>query len=149
MIERKSDIFPPEKKSALTIQAKNYAKFELGQYLRVIGFIGGFSTLIDGDPNKVQYKELNIDYTSRIHKTGGSIINTSRTSPLAFLNNVVNNLIHYNVRYICTIGGDGTALVSAKIAEQITKMNKQIQVVHVPKTIDNDLPLPGFLFFFV
>src|SRR3972149_9047502 len=44
------------------------------------------------------------------------------------------------VRYLLTVGGDGT-LYMAKWIEREAKGS--IAVIHVPKTIDNDLPLPG------
>jgi len=44
------------------------------------------------------------------------------------------------LNYLITIGGDGTSFV----AREIEKRSKgAISIVHVPKTIDNDLPLPG------
>ncbi len=38
-----------------------------------------------------------------------------------------------------TIGGDDTGFVASRVAEAV----KDLTVAHVPKTIDNDLPLPG------
>ena len=39
-----------------------------------------------------------------------------------------------------TIGGDDTAFSASQVAK---RSNGKIHVAHVPKTIDNDLPLPG------
>jgi 6-phosphofructokinase 1 len=44
------------------------------------------------------------------------------------------------VRYLITIGGDGTAFMARWIEQE---SRGRISVVHVPKTIDNDLLLPG------
>jgi len=41
---------------------------------------------------------------------------------------------------LLTIGGDDTAYTASKLAEAA---GGSLKVVHVPKTIDNDLPLPG------
>ena len=41
---------------------------------------------------------------------------------------------------LVTIGGDDTAF-SASVVRK--RSNGEIKVAHVPKTIDNDLPLPG------
>jgi 6-phosphofructokinase len=41
-----------------------------------------------------------------------------------------------------TSGGDDSALSASIVAE---RSGRQIRVVHVPKTIDNDLPLPGHI----
>jgi len=46
------------------------------------------------------------------------------------------------VTHLVTIGGDDTALSSSFVAE---RSGHQIRVVHVPKTIDNDLPLPSHI----
>jgi ATP-dependent phosphofructokinase / diphosphate-dependent phosphofructokinase len=43
---------------------------------------------------------------------------------------------------LITIGGDDTAFSAMKLVE---KADGRIRVVHVPKTIDNDLPLPSFV----
>jgi 6-phosphofructokinase 1 len=43
------------------------------------------------------------------------------------------------VSYLLTIGGDDTAFAAARVAETL---GGSLAVAHVPKTIDNDLPLP-------
>jgi 6-phosphofructokinase 1 len=42
--------------------------------------------------------------------------------------------------YLITLGGDDTATSAARLSE---KMGDKLRVAHVPKTIDNDLALPG------
>jgi len=42
-------------------------------------------------------------------------------------------------QYLLTLGGDDTAFAASQIAKELPG----ITVAHVPKTIDNDLPLPG------
>src|SRR5208282_1289247 len=77
-----------------------------------------------------------------IHFTGGSILLTSRTNPArdeATLARVSDTLLRLNVRYLVCIGGDDTTYGATKIAE---RMQGRIGVATVPKTIDNDLPLP-------
>jgi 6-phosphofructokinase 1 len=88
-------------------------------------------------------QELKIEDVSRIPRQGGSILATSRANPTKsqeMLDNVVNILKKYNVGYLVTIGGDDTANSAKAIS---AAANDQIHVGHVPKTIDNDLPLPG------
>lgn len=119
--------------SAATIRA-----IERG--LEVIGIYDGFQWLAEGNITKVV--NLTIEDVSRIHFRGGSLLRTSRTNPtksLEMLNNVVKSLNELDVRYLITIGGDDTAY-SAKMVESAS--NGDIKVAHVPKTIDNDLPLP-------
>jgi ATP-dependent phosphofructokinase / diphosphate-dependent phosphofructokinase len=55
------------------------------------------------------------------------------------LENTVISLLRLNVSQLITIGGDDTAFSAMKLEE---KAGGRIRVVHVPKTIDNDLDLP-------
>ncbi len=109
----------------------------------VIGIQDGFEWLMAGQIDKV--KELTIEKVSRIHFRGGSYIGISRANPTKnskYLENTVTSLLRLNVNRLITIGGDDTAYSAMKL-EQMA--DGRIHVVHVPKTIDNDLDLPqGF-----
>ena len=108
--------------------------------LQVLGIRDGYRWLAEGDISHVL--ELNIEDVSRIHFTGGSILRTSRTNPArdnATLEWVIKALYLLNARYLICVGGDDTTYGAARIAE-MTK--GRIGVATVPKTIDNDLPLP-------
>lgn len=109
--------------------------------LNVIGIYDGFEYLAKGDSTHIT--ELRIDDVSRIHYDGGSILHTSRVNPAddkQMLDTTIKALTQLSVDYLVSIGGDDTATSAYRI-DQRTK--GQIQVAHVPKTIDNDLPLPG------
>src|SRR5262249_52947109 len=70
-------------------------------------------------------------------------LGTSRTNPAkseADMNNVLAVLRRLNVGALVTIGGDDTAFSGSQVYE---KAGGAVRVAHVPKTIDNDLPLPG------
>ncbi len=108
--------------------------------LQVLGIRDGYRWLADGDTSHVV--ALNIEDVSRIHFTGGSILRTSRTNPArdkATLERVVKALYLLNTRYLICVGGDDTTYGAARIAE---RTKGRIGVATVPKTIDNDLPLP-------
>jgi 6-phosphofructokinase 1 len=108
--------------------------------LRVIGLRDGFQWLAEGDRGHVV--ELGLEEVSRIHFTGGSILGTSRTNPArdeTTLGRVTESLTALGVRYLICIGGDDTTYGAARIAE---RTKGRVGVVTVPKTIDNDLPLP-------
>ena len=86
--------------------------------------------------------ELEINDTSRIHFDGGSIIRTSRTNPTKTpegVARVAESLKRLGVDYLLTIGGDDTAFAASRLAKAL----EGLTVAHVPKTIDNDLPLPS------
>jgi 6-phosphofructokinase 1 len=109
----------------------------------VIGIQDGFKWIMRGDISHVA--PLSIESVSRIHFRGGSYIGIARDNPTKdpkHLENTVTSLLRLNVDKLITIGGDDTAY-SAYRVEQVA--NGRVQVAHVPKTIDNDLDLPGTL----
>jgi 6-phosphofructokinase 1 len=126
--------------SAVTIQARLHG-------MRVIGFLDGFKWLMDKDVDwnnghDVHYRELEIRHVSDIALRGGSILRTARANPTKKpedMEQVLATLRRFNVTKFVTIGGDDTAFSGSQVYE---KAGGQIQVAHVPKTIDNDLPLP-------
>ena len=108
--------------------------------VEVIGIKDGFKWIMQGDICHI--KELNIHNVSRIHFRGGSYIGISRSNPTKDpknLENTVTSLLRLNVDKLITIGGDDTAFSALKVNEMASG---RIRVVHVPKTIDNDLDLP-------
>ncbi len=108
----------------------------------VLGIYDGFSRLARGEKNYVRLEPTDI---SRIHLTGGCILKMSRFNPTkkeSDLRTVVETLTELGVTHLVTIGGDDTAYSSAAVSEFARKVGRTINVVHVPKTIDNDLPLP-------
>jgi 6-phosphofructokinase 1 len=108
--------------------------------LRVIGLYDGYRHIAQGDITNVC--ELTVEDVARIHFTGGSILRTSRTNPAkdqATLDRCVRSLRRLGVRYLVCIGGDDTTYGATRIAEET---HGSIGVATVPKTIDNDLPLP-------
>src|SRR5690349_8135293 len=109
--------------------------------MEVIGLRDGFEWIMQGDIDHVT--PLTIDAVSRIHFHGGSFIGISRANPTAnpqHLENAVISLLRLNVTQLIAIGGDDTAFSAMKLLE---KADGRIRVVHVPKTIDNDLDLPA------
>ena len=48
-----------------------------------------------------------------------------------------------DVRLLVTIGGDDTASTANRLAKYLRSQDLPVQNIHVPKTIDNDIPLPG------
>ena len=106
----------------------------------VIGIHDGFKYIMEGNIDHVE--TLTIDDVSRIHFRGGSHIGISRANPTKnerHLENSVISLLRLNVDKLITIGGDDTAFSACKLEE---RSKGRIRVVHVPKTIDNDLDLP-------
>lgn len=109
--------------------------------LEVVGIIDGFEHLVSGRTDMVQH--MTIGDVSRIHSQGGSILRTSRTNPTRTeegLQGTIYSLRELGISYLVTIGGDDTAFSASEVAKAA---DGTLCVAHVPKTIDNDLPLPG------
>jgi 6-phosphofructokinase 1 len=109
--------------------------------IEVLGVQDGFEWIMQGRIDRV--RRLDIEAVSRIHFRGGSFIGISRSNPTKdpeLLENAVISLLRLNVSRLITIGGDDTAYSAMKLEE---KAAGRISVVHVPKTIDNDIALPA------
>ena len=121
--------------SAITIEANKHG-------WDVLGIYDGFSRLARGEK---KYIRLDMENVSRIHLTGGCILQMSRFNPTkreSDLRTVVDTLTELGVTHLVTIGGDDTAYSSTAVSDYARQVGRTINVVHVPKTIDNDLPLP-------
>lgn len=108
---------------------------------KVLGIPKGFSQLMKGDVSKV--RELTEADVAGIEGKGGSVLFTSRANPTKKpedMQAVVQALQKLGVTDLVTIGGDDTATSATKVA---AAAGGGMRAVHVPKTIDNDLPLPG------
>jgi 6-phosphofructokinase len=108
--------------------------------IEVLGIQEGFRWLIDGDTSRVV--PLTIADTSRIHFRGGATLGISRANPTKrpeHMRNVLEAFARLDVGMLVTIGGDDTAFTAYKLAQAA---QGALRVVHVPKTIDNDLDLP-------
>src|SRR5262249_17850398 len=111
--------------------------------LDVFGIRDGFEWLMQGDIDHVT--PLTIEGVSRIHFRGGSHLGIRRANPptdTKLLDNTVNPLLRLNVTHLITIGGDDTAFSAMRVERHAAGA---IHVVHVPKTIDNDLDLPAHI----
>jgi 6-phosphofructokinase 1 len=121
---------------AVTITAINHG-------YQVMGILEGFKHLMAGQP---QFVPLTIADVSRIHLRGGTILRTARANPKEnddYLRNTVSALKGAGITHLVSIGGDDTASSAYAVSRYAQKeMKYNLRSVHVPKTIDNDLPLP-------
>ncbi|MFC2087502.1 6-phosphofructokinase [Bacteroidota bacterium] len=104
----------------------------------VIGINGGYKSLFADEPD-IEF--LSFDYADKITSRGGSSLVMSRYKPKDsefradfFTTN--------NVKLLITIGGDDTASTAYRLSKYLNSNNINVSNIHVPKTIDNDLPLP-------
>jgi len=126
---------------------------------QVIGFRHGWGGLIDivrdkGYDNSNNFQFLTEDVVNRASRTGGTFLHSSRTNPgrtskssvpehlksqyAAEKNDltpeVLKNLEWLGVDYMVPIGGDDTLSYGVRLHQE------GVQVVAIPKTMDNDVP---------
>jgi ATP-dependent phosphofructokinase / diphosphate-dependent phosphofructokinase len=108
--------------------------------IEVLGIKDGFRHIMEGRTDQVL--PLTIEEVSRIHLRGGCFLGMARANPTKkpeTLEKTVSTLLQLGVDGVITIGGDDTAYSSYNLEKH---SKGSLHVVHVPKTIDNDLHLP-------
>lgn len=101
----------------------------------VLGFRGGYSGL---DPKTgPEPVKITPQFVDGIHKTGGTILGSSR-GPVD-IGRAVDNLIARRINVLFTVGGDGTQRGANDLFQEAKKRGYTLSVVGVPKTIDNDV----------
>ena len=106
----------------------------------VLGIRDGFSAIMRGDTSKV--RPLDIEAVSRIHFRGGSCPRDCarqtrpRTQRCSTRPSESLKRLSVTLSALITIGGDDTAFSALRLAAH---SQGALRVVHVPKTIDNDL----------
>jgi 6-phosphofructokinase 1 len=108
--------------------------------VEVVGIVDGYEHIMHGDISQVM--PLDIETVSRIHFRGGSILRTARANPTTkpeYIKNCLQAFERLGVDKLVSIGGDDTCFSALTLAQHSAG---KLKVVHVPKTIDNDLDLP-------
>ena len=131
----------------LNAAIRGVGKTAQGRYdMQVIGFLDGFRGLVDN-----RSKRLNGDSLSGILTKGGTILGTSRDKPHRMMfggkkqdmtDVIVENYHANHLDALVCIGGGGTQ----KNALQL--MQKGLNIITLPKTIDNDVALTDTTFGF-
>lgn len=117
---------------------RGVCKSALNHYgMEVYGIHNGFRGLMDGHVNR-----LTEDSISGLLTLGGTILGTSREKPFkkasASISNdkpsmIINTIKEYGIDCLVCIGGNGTQKTAARL------MEVGINVISIPKTIDNDV----------
>jgi 6-phosphofructokinase 1 len=105
-----------------------------------IGFKNGWKGIIEGDTTP-----LDLNAVSGILPKGGTILGTSRTNPYKKENGVAKvkeSFKKFKLDALIAIGGEDTLGVANKLVKE------GLNVVGVPKTIDNDLNATDYTFGF-
>ncbi|OFY57210.1 MAG: 6-phosphofructokinase [Bacteroidetes bacterium RBG_13_46_8] len=104
----------------------------------VIGIHEGYKTIFTDKPN---IEMLDFTFADSIYSRGGSALKMSRYKPKdeEFK---VDFFVNNNIKLLVTIGGDDTASTANRLSKFLEQNKVKVSNIHVPKTIDNDLPLP-------
>lgn len=108
--------------------------------IRVIGIKNGWKGLIENDT-----MELDLQAISGILPRGGTILGTSRTNPYkeeGSLKRAKDNYKKMGLDALVAVGGEDTLGVANKLCKE------GLNIVGVPKTIDNDLSATDYTFGF-
>ena len=85
------------------------------------------------------WQPLALDDVATIHRQGGSLLGSSRGGHDT--RKICDAIEAGGVSLVFTIGGDGTMRGAQALAEEFIRRKSKVVVAHVPKTIDNDIPL--------
>jgi phosphofructokinase-like protein len=105
-----------------------------------VGFRSGWKGVVDGD-----IIPLGRHQVMGIHKQGGTIIGTSRTNPFegnGGPDRIAQVMRDNGIDAIIAIGGEGTLAAAKRLTDA------GINIVGVPKTVDNDLSATDYTFGF-
>jgi len=80
---------------------------------------------------------LTPDFVDRIHKSGGSVLGSSRGPQDPAVS--VDYLTRLGVNVLFCVGGDGTQRGAMAISEEARRRGVMLAVIGIPKTIDNDI----------
>ena len=119
------------------------AKTFLANDYRVIGLHGGYSGLFSKTP---RIEDIDFFESYSYCNRGDIYVQMSSFKPTNedFENNFNLDLFTQNdIKLLVTVGGDDTASTANRIAKFLEAKKYPIANIHVPKTIDNDLPLPN------
>eukprot|EP00667_Euglena_gracilis_P001545 EG_transcript_1546 len=117
------------------IRALTLFSLEAYKVKRVLGYRFGYMGILKGI-----YVDLNADLVRNINQSGGSFLGSSRGyGPDEYAKEMVENLAQLGVNVLFTVGGDGTQQGAQALVEEIARQGRDIAVVGIPKTIDNDV----------
>ena len=105
---------------------------------RVLAIHEGYKGLFTEQP---EVEELTYEKADQIYCRGGSAVKMSRFKPKDedFKTDL---FVKEGIELLVTVGGDDTASTANRLTKFLAAHHINIKNIHVPKTIDNDLPLP-------
>lgn len=113
----------------------------------ILGVRHGFSGILDEDFLDLYAPDAAL--LERIAATPGAALGSVRKRPEAVdCARAIEIFRKHDIRHFLYIGGDGSARTAQLVAEMAQQAGYELCVVHIPKTIDNDLAVtdhsPGY-----
>jgi len=114
---------------------------------RIYGALHGVRGIVDEE-----FVDLGLETTHNLElvaETPASALGSTRDKPdVKYCQEIIKVLKAHEIRYFLYIGGNDSSDTVRIVSDEAKKENYQLQCIHVPKTIDNDLVLndhtPGF-----
>jgi 6-phosphofructokinase 1 len=124
------------------LEARKYANVT-----KVYGALAGVEGI--ANENFIDLSSATINNLNEVAATPSSGLLSSRLKPdAAYCEKVVEVLKAHNIRFLFYIGGNDSSDTVRIVKEFADKQGYEMQAVHIPKTIDNDLVIndhtPGF-----
>jgi len=128
--------------AGIVLEARKYI-----QVTRVYGALRGVEGIVNED-----FLDLTQETTHNLEQvalTPSSALFSTRIKPDSkYCHNIFRVLKAHDIRYFFYIGGNDSADTARIVNEEAKRAKYELRVIHVPKTIDNDLMLndhtPGF-----
>lgn len=101
------------------------------------------------DENLVNLSEVTTHNLEQVAQTPSSALGSTRDKPNAeYCNRIFNVFRKHDVRYFFYIGGNDSSDTVRIVSEHADREGYELRAIHIPKTIDNDLPItdhcPGY-----
>jgi 6-phosphofructokinase 1 len=114
---------------------------------RVLGARFGMEGLVKGDV--IELGQMTADALRLLRNSPGAALGSSRYKPTQNeFDRMVEILRQFDVRYMIFMGGNGTMWGAGLVSRYSRDAGFEIQIIGVPKTVDNDIPMtdrcPGF-----
>ena len=128
--------------AGIILEAKKYVEIE-----NIYGARHGVRGILNDDI--LDLTEISEDNLELVADTPASALGSVRDRPdEEYCKKMFIMMEKYNIRYFFYIGGNDSADTCQIVNEQAKKVGYELHVIHIPKTIDNDLEVtdhtPGF-----
>lgn len=119
--------------AGVVLESRKFAEISkiYGAKFGVSGIVNGFF---------LDLTESTTHNLGQVAKTPGAALGSTRDKPdEAYCKKMFEVMQRHDIRYFYYIGGNDSAETCRIVNEEANKANYELRVIHIPKTIDNDL----------